>query len=272
MGTAPPFEVDDVADETGSLPEGPSSGGVTGDPHFIMWSGEKYDFHGVCDLVLLENSAFGLGKGMDIHVRTKKTRRWSYISSAVLRIGEETFEMSQNGHYLNGKKGASLESGIAGYPITFEHLNVVNKQLQWVVTLNSNESILFKTFHDMIRVDVKSTTGESFKDSYGLMGTYGSDSRRLGRDYTTAINDLDEFGREWQVRADESSLFHNLEGPQAPAECEMPALSTNRRRLGEQKVSQADAEIACARLSDRDRGMCIFDVLAIDDIDVAGAY
>jgi len=261
-----------IQEESGGLP---TAGGATGDPHFIMWSGEKYDFHGVCDLVLLENPTFGLGKGMDVHVRTKKTRRWSYISSAALRIGEETFEVRQDGHYLNGKKDASLESGIAGYSITYEHLNVGHvdhKQKQYVVTLNSKESILFRTFQDMIRVDVKSTTGESFKDSHGLMGTYGSNSMRLGRDYTTVINDFDEFGKEWQVRAHESSLFHNVEGPQAPAECVMPTLSTNRRRLGELKVSYVDAEIACARLSERDRDMCIFDVLAIDDIDVAGAY
>jgi len=265
----------DEVSVAGGLTRAEVFAGVTGDPHFIMWSGEKYDFHGVCDLVLLENPTFGLGKGMDVHVRTKKTRRWSYISSAVLRIGEETFEVRQDGHYLNGKKDASLESGIAGYSITYEHLNVGHvdhKQKQYVVTLNSKESILFRTFQDMIRVDVKSTTGESFKDSHGLMGTYGSNSMRVGRDYTTVINDFDEFGKEWQVRAQESSLFHNVEGPQAPAECVMPTLSTNRRRLGEQKVSQVDAEIACARLSERDRDMCIFDVLAIDDTDVAGAY
>jgi len=259
--------------ESGALPTAPV-GGATGDPHFIMWSSEKYDFHGVCDLVLLENPAFGLGKGMDIHVRTMKTRRWSYISSAVLRIGEDTFEVRRDGYWLNGKKDASLESGISGYSIKFKQLTEKAKhdQQQYIVTLNSMESISFKTFGDMIRVDVESAKGESFKESHGLMGTYGTDSERVGRDHITVIQDFDEFGKEWQVGADEVSLFHNVEGPQAPEECKMPIASTNRRRLGETKVSMEDAEVACARLSGNDRDMCIFDVLAIDDTDVAGAY
>jgi len=259
--------------ESGALPT-VTVGGATGDPHFIMWSSEKYDFHGVCDLVLLENPAFGLGKGMDIHIRTMKTRLFSYISSAVLRIGEDTFEVRRDGYWLNGKKDASLESGISGYSIKFKQLTekANHDQQQYIVTLNSMESISFKTFGDMIRVDVESAKGESFKESHGLMGTYGTDSERVGRDHITVIQDFNEFGKEWQVGADEVSLFHNVEGPQAPEECKMPIASANRRRLGETKVSMEDAEVACARLSGNDRDMCIFDVLAIDDTDVAGAY
>lgn len=282
------FKIADTADcvwdswvmiESGSLTTVPppppptlAPSGAQGDPHFIMWSGEKFDFHGVCDLVLLKNPTFDLGKGMDIHLRTKKTRRWSYIESAAIRIGEDVFEISSSGYWLNGKKNAGLEAGIGGYPITFSDLNEKHKQVQYVIQISPEETITFKTFTNMIRVDVQPGKGESFKDSFGLMGSFGPNSERVGRDFTTVIQDVDEFGKEWQVRPDEPNLFHTIEGPQAPDQCIMPAVSTGRRRLGEQKVSMEDAELACARLSGNDRDMCIFDVLAIDDTDVAGAY
>merc|ERR1712183_586179 len=135
---------------------------------------------------------------MDIHLRTKKTRRWSYISAAAIKIGEDIFEVSSSGYWLNGKKNADLKAGISGYPIKFSHLNEKHHQVQYVITINQHESIVFKTFTDMIRVDVESKNGDNFKDSFGLMGSYGEKSERIGRDHLTVIQDFDEFGKEWQ--------------------------------------------------------------------------
>jgi hypothetical protein len=47
--------------------------GIYGDPHFKTWSGLKYDYHGICDLVMLSHPNFREGLGMEIHVRAKKT-------------------------------------------------------------------------------------------------------------------------------------------------------------------------------------------------------
>ena len=66
---------------------------VFGDPHFKTWAGEFYDFHGVCDLVLIKNPEFKNGLGMHIHLRTTRTRMWSYVSSAAIRIGEDILEV-----------------------------------------------------------------------------------------------------------------------------------------------------------------------------------
>jgi hypothetical protein len=66
---------------------------VMGDPHFKTWSGETYDFHGICDLMLLHNPEFHDGLGMDIIVRSKQMKQFSFISTAVIRIGSETFEV-----------------------------------------------------------------------------------------------------------------------------------------------------------------------------------
>ena len=40
-------------------------------PAVKTWTGESYDFHGACDLVLLSNPSYGNGQEMDIHIRTK---------------------------------------------------------------------------------------------------------------------------------------------------------------------------------------------------------
>merc|ERR1712232_1440220 len=61
-----------------------SASGAKGDPHFKLWDGKAYDFHGICDLVLLHNPEFNNGLGMDIHIRTKKMKHWSYIKTAVI--------------------------------------------------------------------------------------------------------------------------------------------------------------------------------------------
>ena len=50
--------------------------GTKGDPHFVTFAGEQYDFHGGCDLVLLSNPGFSNGLGMDIHVRTVIKTWW----------------------------------------------------------------------------------------------------------------------------------------------------------------------------------------------------
>merc|ERR1712003_279200 len=79
--------------------------GIYGDPHFKTWSGLKYDYHGICDLMLINHPGFSRGDGMEIQVRSKRTRQWSYISTASIRIGSETLEVSGkkdgNSHWLN---------------------------------------------------------------------------------------------------------------------------------------------------------------------------
>jgi hypothetical protein len=43
---------------------------VCGDPHFMTWTGKRYDYHGECDLVFARIPLFCIGQGLDIHVRT----------------------------------------------------------------------------------------------------------------------------------------------------------------------------------------------------------
>ncbi|CAB9522562.1 expressed unknown protein [Seminavis robusta] len=69
------------------------SGKTTGDPHFKRWDGSHYEFHGGCDLLLLNNPDFNNGQGMHIYARTKIVRWWSYIDQVVVKIGDDVFEV-----------------------------------------------------------------------------------------------------------------------------------------------------------------------------------
>merc|ERR1711865_1069187 len=73
----PPLLDEEPQDEKAPL-------GAFGDPHITLWTGQQYDFHGACDLVLVQNPSFRDGLGLTVHLRTKFTKLWSFIESAVL--------------------------------------------------------------------------------------------------------------------------------------------------------------------------------------------
>jgi len=243
-----------------------------GDPHIKTWTGERYDFHGICDLVLLQNRDFN-GVGMDIHIRTKKVQRWSFISSAVLRIGSETLEVmgSGNKYWINGMEGGDLKKGVSGFAIVHRVVSRQQEEFRVVLDDAADEAIVLSTFKDMVRVDVKSASSKNYGRSLGLLGTFVG-GLKIGRDKETVIEDNNAFGQEWQVLASEEMLFHVAEGPQAPEKCSIPSLETVQRRLEESSFSLEDAEVACSRVSVDDFDSCVFDVLAMNDRDVAGSY
>merc|ERR1712151_34800 len=272
-----------------------SASGAKGDPHFKLWNGESYDFHGICDLVLLHNPEFNNGLGMDIHIRTKKMKHWSYIKTAVIRIGNESFEVMaerKHNYYWNNRIAGDeeiytmeeLPAKISGYNIQFVKLNP--RQLEYTIVIGNNdknkrnknegknkeEKIVFKTWNNFVRVDVINPTYENFKHSVGLMGTF-EQSAKMGRDNSTVINDLNLFGQEWQVLPSEPKLFHNLDGPQAPSKCEIPSKIDLRRRLAESNINRKSADLACSHISQQDEfNLCVFDVIATSDENVAAAY
>jgi hypothetical protein len=243
-----------------------------GDPHIKTWTGERYDYHGICDLVLLQNPDFN-GVGMDIHIRTKKVQRWSLISSAVLRIGSETLEVmgSGNKYWINGMEGGDLKKGVSGFAILHRVVNRQQEEFRVVLDDAADEAIVLSTFKDMVRVDVKSASSKNYGRSLGLLGTFVG-GLKIGRDKETVIEDNNAFGQEWQVLASEEMLFHVAEGPQAPEKCSIPSFETIQRRLKESSFSLEDAEVACSRVSVDDFDSCVFDVLAMNDRDVAGSY
>jgi len=254
-------------------------GGVGGDPHFKTWSGELYDFHGICDLNLLKNPQFMNGLGMEISIRSKKMKEFSFISTAAIRIGSEILEVAGHAdgdtYWLNGKEGpgnGGFEDGvsIAGYLITFRQVH--SHQREYMIHISEEEKIVFGTWRDFVRIDFRAASSKNFHGSLGLMGSFDRKGVKLGRDGVTEFDDIERFGMEWQVLASEATLFHEVDGPQHPARCEIPSKNAMRRRLVESEITLAQAEQSCSHVTKPERDLCIFDVMATNDKDMAGLY
>jgi hypothetical protein len=248
----------------------PSDASGCGDPHFKTWNnGHRYDYHGECDLVLIHSDAF-FGKGLDVHIRTTIRRDFSYISSAVLRIGEDILEVGSQGvYFLNGVANADLPSEFSGFE--FSHTQPIKHQNVFEVHLVGRQRIKVKTYKDFVAVAIEQGTLETFKDSVGLMGDREGNMR--ARDGTTIIEDPNAFGQEWQVLPTESSLFQTLRLPQHPQTCKLPspeATKQIRRRLSETSALAEAAEVACAQWGEA-KESCVYDVLATGDLDMAQA-
>jgi hypothetical protein len=250
-----------------------------GDPHFRTWVGEAFDFHGECDLMFLHNPNFANGVGMDIHVRTKRHRQWSYIDQIAVRIGAETIEIQggeENLFWINGQADVELPNTIGGYQVTYKRVN--SKQREFQIHLDHDQVIYIKTYKAFIAINVHKAQEVDFGSSVGLSGNYRTGAK-LARDGKTILQDPIAFGQEWQIQsAIDGQLFRNLEGPQHPAEqCRLPSLvesQDRRRRLGESQAKHHDAEVACSHVKDDPISFdnCVFDVLLTDDMEMAGAY
>lgn len=105
------------------LIQGGSLGGIVvnpntgGDPHFKTVAGKFFDFHGQCDLVFLDSPV------MDLHIDIRTTVRYdySYIESAVVRIGNSTLEVGAYGDFaLDGISVTHVEDQtVSGFPIIY---------------------------------------------------------------------------------------------------------------------------------------------------------
>jgi hypothetical protein len=62
----------------------------------MTWCGQLFDYHGECDLILLQSSTFKSGLGLDVQIRTKIRRGMSFISRVALRIGTDVLKVSRS--------------------------------------------------------------------------------------------------------------------------------------------------------------------------------
>jgi len=247
--------------------------GANGDPHIKTWTGEQFDFHGICDLVLVSNAEFDKGAGLDVHIRSKKIREWSYVDSAAVRIGTDILEVrggESRNFWINGIEGNGNTDklSISEYPI--QYYPTSEKSEKFIVNLGNGEGIVFKTWNSFVSVEIKNPKKDKFMGSVGLMGSF-PEGTKIGRE-NSIIDDINFFGQEWQVLSGEQNLFHDIEGPQHPQPCEIPSSMEMRRRLAESFVTVEDAENACVEAGMDDKELCIFDVMATNDKSSAGAY
>jgi hypothetical protein len=251
--------------------------GISGDPHVKTWAGNYFDYHGECDLVLLNAPNFDdNGLDMDIHVRTRIRYDYSYIESAAIKIGNDIFEVGSFGAYsLNGVETPELEEdngAMAGYTVHYHPVN--NDKHIFEIVLGPNESITLSTHKDIVAVNINAgvTSKKYFENSSGIMGKF--DGSLVARDGVTIMEDMNEFGQEWQVTDQEPQLFRDsTREPQFPNQCRLPSPGALEKRRLAETIPRDEAERACSHLTGSAKfENCVFDVMAVGDVDLANGY
>merc|ERR1711935_1209344 len=188
-----------------------------GDPHFKTWMNEHFEFHGQCDIILAKDTDFANGIGLDVQIRTKLVRFWSYINTAAIRIGEDILEIqgspdndNREAHYWFNFEYQADTNTIGGFPLTIRSNGGYKRIFE--IDLNSKfpgQKIVLSAFKEFVSVDFKGGTAESFGNTVGMLGDYKT-GKTLARDGATEINDFNEFGDEWQVLPSDPKLFREF--------------------------------------------------------------
>lgn len=247
--------------------------GAKGDPHIMTWTGEWFDYMGQCDLKLVHAPQFDGKQDIDIHIRTKIESYYSYIEAAAVKIGEDVLEVKSHGeHLLNGERGHFRHGHktvptIGGYPVHHTKMDHKKLRFQFDIVLGKNTNITLDTLKDWVGVRIVNGDRASFGKVSGLMGSF--DGGLLGRDGSDLHGHHAVLGQDWQVQPDEDMLFHKAKGPQSPDPCLLPGNNAKASRgLGEE-VPKEVAEKACAHVEESAVGLCVHDVMATADLDVA---
>jgi hypothetical protein len=261
----------DMSDRTVAFPNDPKSkASGSGDPHFKTWTGDKFDHHGECDLVLVDNPSFGNGLGLRMHVRTTRVKYFSYIEEVALQIGNDVLQFNNDAQnfLINGAKVEEQqrwrETLLAGYTVRRDKKTIsvrldkdTNAKIDFIARKNGFPAVI-----------VDGGISNIFKESLGLLGE-GSSGKKLARDGITEMTDPDATAfalSEWQVRDTGPMLFQTARFPQFPTTCTPPRKMMGNR-LGQSHMEK-EAEKACANWKE-DKEDCIFDAIATRDITIA---
>merc|ERR1711935_137946 len=171
----------------------------------------------------------------------------------------------------NNNKGDlhTLAATISGYPIYFE--KVSGKSKRYSINLGKDDQIVVGAWNSFVYVNFQNATKEHFGDSKGLMGSF-PDGLKLGRDSKTIFEDMNAFGQEWQVLSSEPKAFHTYNGQQNSNECYIPSSKEMRHRLEASEVTLIAAKKSCLNVDKETMDLCVFDVMATNDVSTAGAY
>ncbi|KAL3927275.1 MAG: hypothetical protein SGBAC_013149 [Bacillariaceae sp.] len=265
--------------------DGGGNSEIGGDPHITTWKNEHYEYHGQCDLVMMKDPNFANGLGLDIHIRTKIVRYWSYIKTVVIRIGNDILEIEGSAdahdpeaHYwVNYEYQGDLETFAGLFAITQKLPSLFKRT--YAIDLSPiypGQQIAVQLYKEFVRIKINNGNQASFGNTVGLLGDYKTGAT-LGRDGVTVMNDFSELGDEWQVLPSDGKLFRQVAHPQFPIACIKPEdpRGERKRRLSESPISHEDAEVACAAGGLKDpRAIqdCIYDILATQDLDMVGAF
>lgn len=252
-------------------------GGAKMDPHIQKWDGIWFDFNGQCDLVLLKSPNFdGTGRDLTVQVRTVIRSTYSFISDAAIQIDDSTLEFSSWGQFswdgiaMDADRDLSADPTFAGFQLVYEKQD--KKSHSFTVRFDNQNKIVVSSFKDFVNVNVHMKK-DMLKQSVVLMGNVKS-GESLARDGKTVMTDANEFGQEWQVRADEENLFIVDREPKAPQKCMMPELREQRPDTAEEAILRQAANKTCDKWARQNKVACVADIMATGNLEFAksGVY
>jgi hypothetical protein len=219
---------------------------------------------------------------IDVHVRTTLVDDWSLIANVAIRIGDETFEVVNDGTvYWKGQENPEMPIQISGgrYSVNKNEEIVQSEDEEsgttkeithttYTIQLDQTDTIVVGNWLKMLSVNVNAY----LSGAEGMIGVRQAPGM-VGRDHKTTFTNPNDLGAEWQVRDSDGNLFHDsTREPQYPTQCKLPSVTSRRRRLGETSYLHDKAVAACAGIVDGMDEFCVEDVLLTGDIHVAKAY
>jgi len=242
--------------------------------HFKTWEGLKFDYHGECDLVLINNPFFknpdGEVVGLRLHARTIRIGYFSYFSQTALQIGDDVlvFENDVNNFMFNGMLHTSDQKlTMAGFDVWLTK-RAISVRLQKIAH-NKAKIDFYERDNGMPYFDIDGGGTDMFQGSLGLLGDW-EHGQMTARDGSTILNDATEFALEWQVRDTEPMLFSSVRAPQYPAQC-LPPKKMLGKRLGDSHMLKAAQKACTSTKNVGDIDNCIFDVMATRNLKSAEA-
>mmetsp|Transcript_18921 Transcript_18921/g.38060 ORF Transcript_18921/g.38060 Transcript_18921/m.38060 type:complete len:453 (+) Transcript_18921:276-1634(+) len=268
---------------TGTV-SGTSTSSCGGDPHFARWHHETRDsFHGECDLVLLHSDAFHNKAGLDVHVRTTMMDNdlsYSYVEATAVRIGKTVLEFHPKFFRVNGvdhdyESVSAFEFDEQDHTYKISSTSVGKHKRDTILKLNAHSGIKIRSTKDLMYVTFDGGYAD-FWDSVGMLGNYTT-GEMYGRSGPFK-EDYVHYGMEWQVNPSQNDpiLFSDHRDPQLPYErCRLPVVesaATQRRRLRSMDMELKAKAMAACQNAKTDFDLCVDDVMATGDVDVAEAF
>jgi len=219
-----------------------------------MISGERFSYHGECDLLFMRCPSYYSNVGLDIHIRTKIQKQYSFIRGIALKFGKSYFEMdARDTFYVNKTYKKDIPEEFAGYPIGKVDYDdwcgdkCANARI-WVIYFDNGTSIELGSWAGFLHIKLNG----NFVGCTGLMGRE-EEAGKFARN-GTMLEDINDFGAEWRVQTTDPALFKYPDYDQ----CILPENTFRRVEVNAAVRNMARAE--CQHLSGIDREMCEFDV------------
>ena len=153
---------------------------------------------------------------LQIHVRTRRIRKWSAIDGVAFKVGNDVGEIDSNGGKLtlNGANVESLQTET--FKVTKSKLKKKIMQYEFVFDENTIFEVKVNTRGQMIFVNLK---GEYPEGTVGILGSPHNPGL-FSRDGTLMTKkEIDAFVESWQIQDLDPQLFHERRHPQYPSKC-----------------------------------------------------